>query len=205
MDIDIVGEDEVTQTIIERLIGEYRTDLTIGTRHPLRAGGLVKLAPKYNDLGKAVFLLTDLDAHDCAPQLISKWFGDSPISDDMIFRVACDEAESWLMADREGFAKWVGVSRRLIPETTLRDVHKNIFELPFPYKPSLYMMRELAAHSRKTPIRDGLTPRLGAKKGPAYNATLTPFISDIWDVENAVQNSYSLSKAVQRLNEFKLE
>lgn len=204
MQLDIVGEDAVTQAIIERLVSEFREDFVIGTRHPARGGQIIKAAPMYNALGIPIFLLTDLDNCACAPLLIEQWFGAAPISQDLLFRVACDEAESWLMADREGFANWLGINVALIPESEFVDKRKGIFEIKYPFKPSLYMMMNLASKSKRKNLREGLTPKSGANKGPAYNSTLLPFISNDWDIQSASANSYSLSKAIERLQSFKI-
>lgn len=202
MELDIAGEDEVTRTVIERLVTEYRKDIIIRTRHPARGGQLKKDGPKYNAVDFPVFLLTDLDNCDCAPQLIRDWFGETPISNSMLFRVAYDEAEAWLMADREGFSKWLGIDGRLVPEAQVIDRRKQIFEPRFPYKASLYMMRDLVSKSKRKDLVDGLSPTKGAGKGPAYNATLIPFIRDMWDIQNAAKNSFSLATTIERLKAF---
>lgn len=203
MEIDIVGEDPVTQAIIERLLADYRTDLNIVRRLPARGSEIKNLAPKYNLLNSPVFLLTDLDAYHCPPSLIRDWFQDNVITDDLIFRIAQEEAETWLMADRQGFAKWLNVDVELIPEPQIIDRRLGIMEIICPLKPSLFMMRNIASASPNQTLREYLTPVAGAKKGPGYNTAMLPFIKNVWDIENAAKNSYSLSKAIIRLKSFK--
>jgi len=202
MQIDIVGEDPVTQTIIERLLTDYRTDITIKNRLPARGGQIRNLAPLYNKLGTPVFLLTDLDTHHCPPTLIADWFKKDPISKPFLFRIAQEEAETWLMADREGFSHWLGVAQNLIPNPKRLDRRKPIHEIICPIKPSLYMMTKIAVHSPKKELKAALTPVKGASKGPGYNSVLTPFIHSNWDIENARANSYSLNKTIERLLDF---
>ena len=202
MNVDIVGEDPVTQAIIERLLADYRKDIIIKERLPARGGQIKANAPKYNLLGSPLIMLTDLDLYACPPSLISDWFGNTPINENMIFRIAQEEAETWLMADREGFAKWIGVHVDIIPERKKIDKKKPIYELICPIKPSLYMMLNIASKSSKTDLKDLLTPKEGAKKGPGYNSALLPFIKSKWDVKNAASNSYSLTKAIARLKKF---
>ena len=73
-----------------------------------------------------------------------------PINPNLIFRVACDEAESWLMADKTGFSKFLGIKKEILPGLKKPDFRNpDNVELNFPYKPSLYMMRELAVKSSK--------------------------------------------------------
>lgn len=203
MEIDIVGEDSVTQAIIERLISDYRQDFNIVRRLPARGSEIKNLAPKYNLLNSPVFLLTDLDAYHCPPSLISDWFKNTTINEDLLFRIAQEEAETWLMADRKGFAKWLGVNIELIPEPQIIDRNHGIIEIICPLKPSLFMMINIASYSPNQTLREYLTPVAGAKKGPGYNTAMLDFIKNIWDVENAAQNSYSLSKAIYRLKSFK--
>lgn len=204
MDIDIVGEDPVTQAIIERLLFDYRKDFQIVRRLPARGSEIKNLAPKYNLLNSPVFLLTDLDAYHCPPSLIDDWFQESEISENLLFRIAQEEAETWLMADRKGFAKWLNVGIELIPEPQIIDKRRGIMEIICPLKPSLFMMRNIASYSQNQTLREYLTPISGAKKGPGYNTAMLDFIKNVWNVENAAQNSYSLSKAIIRLKSFRL-
>lgn len=203
MDIDIVGEDPVTQAIIERLLKDYRPDLKINNRLPARGGQIINLAPKYNSLGSPIFLLTDLDNYQCPPLLIKEWFGKVQIKKNLLFRIAQEEAETWLMADREGFSKWLNVEIDLIPEPSLIDKKKGIQEIVTPkMKPSLYMMLKIASHSKNSKLKEQLTPKMGAGKGPGYNLALVPFIENEWNIKNAARNSYSLFKAIERLKQF---
>ncbi|MFA5815989.1 MAG: hypothetical protein WC865_10255 [Bacteroidales bacterium] len=202
MKIDIVGEDDVTRAIIERLIEEYRPDLIIDKVLPARGGHIKPLAVKYNLVNSPIMLLTDLDTYDCPPSLIHDWFGPSILNPKYLFRIAYGEGESWLMADRVGFSAWIHSDIHLIPPTTIIDKRRNIFEIVFPYKPSLYLMREIASASRNIEMRTNFSPRTGAKRGPLYNSTLLPFIRSTWNIVNAARNSTSLSKTIQRLLEF---
>lgn len=204
MNVDIVGEDPVTQHVVERLIKLYRKDIVIVNRLPARGGQIQDLAPKYNKIGSPIIMLTDLDAYDCPPSMINAWFKEK-LSEDFLFRIACTETETWLMADREGFAKWLSIDIARIPGAKEMDrKNKRNVELAFKYKPSLYLMKDLAAHSTNEQLREMLTPREGAKKGPAYNQAIIPFIDNAWNVEAAMKNSYSLQNAVSRIAEFKL-
>ena len=199
MEVDIVGEDQVTQAVIERLLNDYRPDLIIGRRLPVRGGKIKSEAPKYNLLVMPLILLTDLDTYPCPPSLISDWFNGAKLNDRFLFRVADDEAEAWLMADKSGFAKWAGIKETNLPDPRIIDRRKNIVEMVFPYKSSLFLMKTIEQFSTKETIRDFLTPLPGASKGPGYNSTVIPFIKEKWNVENARLNSYSLNKMVLRL------
>lgn len=203
IDIIIVGEDAVTREIIKRLLRHTGKEFNVIREEPIRGGEIKKKILGYNRLELPVCVLTDLDESDCPPLLIKEWFKEMPINPNLIFSVACDEAEAWLMADKTGFSKFLGIKKEILPGLKKPDFRNpDNVELKFPYKPSLYMMRELAVKSSKKIIVQQLTPRKGAKKGPEYNTALLPFIQRYWNIDEAVKNSYSLGKAVKRITEF---
>ena len=206
-EIIVVGEDDVTREIIKRLLQEYRKDLDVIREEPVRGGKIKKDVLKYNRLNLPVIMLTDLDQYDCPPSLIREWFQGEPKNPKLVFRVACDEAEGWLMSDKNGFAKFMKISKELLPDIKSLDARKNPqnIELAFPCKPSLFMMMKLAQKSADKSLKEKLMPRAGAKKGPQYNSTLLPFVVNYWNIEAAMRNSYSLQKAVARIREFKTE
>ncbi len=202
MKVDIVGEDEVTRAVIKRLLKDFRPDIEINKVLPARGGQIKVLAPKYNQLKLPIICLTDLDVYDCPPSLIKDWFVSNLDNHLFLFRIAYGEAESWLMSDRKGFSKWINANIDLIPDKKVIDRRKNIFEIIFPYKPSLYLMKEIASQSKNNEIKEGLVPREGAKKGPTYNSTLLPFIEKHWDINNAASYSYSLTKTIERIKQY---
>jgi len=202
--INIVGEDPVTRAIIKRLLRDYRSeDCTAGAEYPFRGGEIKKQAAIFNTAaqnGSQSFLLTDLDEINCAPQLLNAWLNGTAVADNLLFRVAVEEAETWLIADIQGFSQWLGISPELIPAPKIMDTRKpQIIEICPPIKPSLFLMMHLANASTNEERKAALMPLRGAKKGPNYNSELLPFIQNEWSPENARQNSYSLNKAIQRL------
>lgn len=206
MEVAIVGEDQATQEIIQRLIN-YIGGLDAKYIMPARGGKIKSLIGNFNILSLTipVLLLTDLDNYNCAPELVSEWFEETTRNPDFYVRVAVDEAEAWLMADREGFSKYFNVPINTIPSPIVRSRLKpNINEMNFPYKSSLYLMREIIPHSKSSTIRDSLLPKLGSKKGALYNATMIPFIKNNWNVENALRNSYSLRSTISRFESIKV-
>ncbi|MCF8237373.1 MAG: hypothetical protein K9I85_04400 [Saprospiraceae bacterium] len=205
-EVYIVGEDAVTLEIIKRLILHLNLRVIVISELPVRGSQIKSNALKYNNLSKTypVILLTDLNGNNCPIELIDNWFGKQQITPNLIFNIACSEAESWLVSDVSGFSRFIGVNPNLIPSVRIIDQKKpeNI-ELDFRYKPSLFIMRELAPHSSKSDILESLMPRELAKKGPRYNITLQEFIRNHWNIDEAAINSYSLQKAITRLSRFK--
>ncbi|EMJ96614.1 hypothetical protein [Leptospira alstonii] len=205
MKIDIAGEDLVTQEIIVRILKDYRNDVEIGARIPARGSQIKDISRKLNRVSTPTILLTDLDNYLCASALMSDWLSGDSLRDHLLFRVACDEGESWLMSDVSGFSKWLSIDENLIPQTSSKDKRRpDCMELNFNFKPSLYLMRELAVRSSDMTLREKLIPKAYAKKGPEYNSALLPFIQNIWNIEAAKRNSYSLRRAVERIQEFQM-
>lgn len=201
-DIVIIGEDEVTREIIKRLLSESGKPYRVSREEPARGGEIRKKASMYNRLDLPAVILTDLDVHDCPPSLIDDWFAGSAINPRLIFRVAYGEAESWLMADRAGFSRFLSIDQGHIPNAKSIDRRnpENI-EPVFPYKPSLFLMMELVQKTSDPELKRKMTPRKRAKKGPEYNSALRPFIRSHWDIAAAARNSYSLRKAIRRIGE----
>lgn len=64
--------------------------------------------------GMPFLVLADLDDDECAPAKIQAWLS-VPRHHNLIFRIAIHEVESWILADRVGFSKFIGMRRDLIP------------------------------------------------------------------------------------------
>ena len=113
MKVYIVGEDIVTYSIIKRTLAYCSTDFEIIAELPARGGQVKSKISEFNKLSEfnPVVLLIDLDNDSCAPQLISRLVKNK--HNDFIFNIAVDEAEAWLMADREGFASYFKIKLRL--------------------------------------------------------------------------------------------
>jgi hypothetical protein len=203
--IIVVGEDEVTRAIIKRII-RYIGNLPIDpVIQPVRGSQLKNLLENYNRLAASrdIIILTDLDTIDCAPTLIRNWFTDKGISrhKNLTFRVAVTEGESWLLADRKGFATWLKIPIDLIPPPASQNPRKEPKEIEVrPHcKPSLFIMKNLASQSTDKEKCRMLTPREGARKGPQYNSCLLPFIEDKWNITAAIQCSSSLRRAIHEI------
>jgi hypothetical protein len=203
--IIVVGEDEVTRAIIKRVI-RYIGNLPIDpVIQPVRGSQLKSLLENYNRLAasREIIILTDLDTVDCAPTLLKNWFTDKGISKhkNLIFRIAVTEGESWLLADRQGFATWLKIPLDLIPLPSSQNPRKEPGEIEVrpQCKPSLFIMKNLASRSTDKEKYRMLMPREGAKKGPQYNSCLLPFIEDKWNIATAIKYSSSLRRAVHKI------
>jgi len=136
-------------------------------------------------------ILTDLDYEECAPIMIKEWLPETR-NPNLIFRIAVREVESWVLADRPGFAKFLGISQNKMP--------RKPDEL---LDPKAYLIN-LAKDSRKRALREDIVPKQGstAKQGPAYNERLASFVQDAWNPSNARQFSPSLERTIRAIEVF---
>ena len=164
----LVVEDELSEAVLRRIIRDFRKDWVIGPVYGRQGNNyLFKHVQAFNKAAQGIphVLLTDLDDVDCPPTLVNRLFHPNEIRY-LIFCIATREVESWIMADREGFARYLGIGRSLIPS----DIE------------TINMPREtligLAKRSRNRSIRDDIVPKVGstAKKGRGYNSALSSFV-----------------------------
>jgi hypothetical protein len=193
--VHLAVEDDLSESVIRRLLADTGRDYFVGT--VFGRGGFGYLRSTANNwnaaaaAGTPILLLTDLDQHPCPSGLIEEWLDSAPHSN-LIFRVAVREVESWLIADRGGFAEFLGISDTAIPLQP--------DQLPDP-KQSLI---NLARRSRTRRLRESIVPRKGstAVQGPDYNGCLGDFVRNRWNRNAALQRSPSLSRAWDRLATF---
>ena len=136
-------------------------------------------------------VLVDLDRdRECAAALRSFWL---PTPNRlMCFRVAVREVESWLLADRQRIAQFLGVAMARVPRSpdSLDDPKRTVVDL--------------SRHSRRREVREDMVPRPGSgrSEGPAYSSRLIEFVQTAWRPSVAVAHSDSLRRcceAIQKL------
>lgn len=193
--INLAVEDELTESLTLKLLGSFGARYAHKTIY--NRGGNSYLRNTINSFNYAAkgipFLIgTDLDQYECPPVLIVDWL-QAPKHPNLLIRVAVREAEAWVLADRDNFAKFLGIRSVLIPA--------NVEALPNP-KESLIA---LARKSRRKNLRDDLCPRAGSTSriGPNYNGQLARFVSEMWNPDTAKLNSNSLKRTIERLAAFR--
>ena len=135
-------------------------------------------------------VIVDLDMdYGCAPPALHAWLPEP--APDMIFRVAVHEVEAWLLADRDSFASFFGVSRARIsgaPESE-----------PEPKRTVV----ALANESWKRRIREDMVPREGSgrREGELYVARTIEYVQGCWHPRVAAQRADSLRRCLERLDE----
>jgi len=193
--INLAIEDSLSESLLKKIIGFFSCSFIIGTCYIRSGKGYLKKNIRgFNNAAKGTpfLLLTDLDSAECPPLLIKEWLP-YPKNKNLIFRVAVHEIESWLMAHRESFAKFLGIKKTKIPE--------KVDAIPDPKQ----FLINLARHSKYREIRDAIVPRPGssAKYGSDYNGKLIYFVQNHWDVKEAIKYSPSLNRAFNAIKTFK--
>jgi hypothetical protein len=136
-------------------------------------------------------VLLDLNGDaDCAPTF-SRVTLAAPASG-MRLRVAVRAVEAWLMADRENFAGFLGVSIRDVPSNPEGEANPKA------------RLLDLARTSRRSGLKSQLLPTRGstAKVGPLYNARLAEYAGSNrggWRPMVAARSSESLRRCISAI------
>jgi hypothetical protein len=183
-----VYEDEITHQVMLKIYDFFRGRLSELRAIPCYGFGKIKRQIEaYNEAAKHgyYFVITDLDNNDCAPSLIRDWLPLRP-NNQLLFRIAVHEIESWLLADRENFANFFSINQNLVPLKPDNEAD--------PKQTVIY----LAKKSRKKEIREAIVPIDDfAINGPGYNIQFQSFIQNTWNINSARKNSPSLDKAIK--------
>ena len=191
--LNLAVEDDLSEAVLRKVLKGLNSSFEV--TNVFKKGGFGYLRNKIEGFNRAAastvpfLVLTDLDYAICPTKLINDWLK-SPMHPNLIFRVAVKEIESWVLADRESFAKYLGIDKSKIPNETdsLESPKKKIFSL--------------VENCPKRDIRKAILPFEGAKIGPDYNGELIQFVYKSWNMHSASENSQSLRRIIQKLNSF---
>ena len=191
--INLVYEDDLSAVVMKKILNSFPKKYLVSAAYNKHGFAAIKRDLKgFNQAARFTpfFVLTDLDQNECPPSLIREWmtFDRHP---HLIFRVAVREVESWVMADRQGFAKFAAVALKRLPDKPddLSDPKATLFEI--------------IKKSKKRELKDDILPHYsGDRMGPNYNGCLASFILQSWDMQNALRYSPSLKRAHNHLQIF---
>jgi hypothetical protein len=192
--IILAVEDPLSEVVLRTILRQSKRPYQV--RSCICRGGFGHLRKNIESFNRAarsmpIFVLTDLDRTECAPDVLREWLH-APPHRNLLFRVAVREVESWVMAHRTAFSALLGIRTDLIPSDTdsLADPKKTLLDL--------------CAKSRKRYLREAIVPapKSTAKVGPDYNGRLGEFVMMNWDVREAAKNSLSLMKAFRAITSF---
>lgn len=185
----IVGEDQLCCALAERIVGHALPDWTPAAPS-IDKGGVTKLRaglPRYENQARhvqPVLCVADTDG-ECAVEWLRRW-RPPDATPKLVVRLAVPEAESWVLADRAGFAACMQVPASRIARA--------VDELP---DPKLHVL-QLVRRSRRRVLREEMVSATDPdKQGSGYNLHLCRFVRTAWDVAEARQASPSLDRAVR--------
>jgi hypothetical protein len=186
-----VYEDEPTHLVMLKMLEQFPGCFAEAVSIPCHGFGKIKKNLRaYNNAARYgyYFVITDLDRYECPLSLINEWLSIQR-NDQMIFRIAVREIESWLLADRKSFAAFFSVSQELVP--------LNPDSIPDPK----HTVISLAGKSKRQSIRKDIVPLDNyASIGPGYNLAFQDYIQNYWNIAAACRNSPSLDRAIKALS-----
>lgn len=191
MTISLLVEGRLDEAVAQKIV-RYAGGL-VGTTYGLRGINYIEeRVRQFNEMSQGVPLLalvdfTDIDI-DCPVKVVRQWV---PYRNpQMLFRVVVSEIESWLLADRIGIARFLGVRASQVP------YHPEDLDDP---KKSLV---KLARSSRET-IKRGLVPEDPTQndQGPGYTSIMREFVNEKWDIEIAAEHSDSLRRCLSAVHD----
>lgn len=193
--VTVAVEDAVSASVALRLVGRYAPGAEI--ERVMVLGGINNLRGRMRDLAQIarredlVLALADMDRPlGCPLGRVRELSGGLAIAPNLLIRIAVLEIESWIMADREGLAEWLGIAASAVP---LR---------PERVQDPKRALVQLAARSRNRGLREAIVPRRGLgshRVGPFYNDAVGEFVAHLWDPDVARRYSGSLERAVFRV------
>jgi hypothetical protein len=192
--IELAVEDDLSAAVLQKILVKSGRPYAVGTAYIGHGFGYLRRNIRgFNHAAKGTpwLVLTDLDTIQCPPELIGAWLPEPP-HPNLLFRVAVREVEAWLLADRVGFARFLGARRELVPP--------NADAIGDPKA----CLIDLARRSPRRDLRADIVPPPGStrKIGPNYNGRLISFVRDRWDIYVAKQSSPSLLRTVNAIGRF---
>jgi len=163
-----------------------------GTTYGKRGLGYIKSSiSRFNEACRMAPYLALADFMDtrcsCPPEVVSNWLPHK--SPRMLFRLAVNELESWLMADRVGLGKFLGIDPMKLPAR------------PEQLSDPKRFVVNLARRSKSPKIQAALVPPVGstAQVGRLYTSEMKRFVRDHWDRQAARINAPSLDRCLRSL------
>lgn len=187
-----VVEDGLSEAVVRKTVAEVRPDMTI--YQVMRKNGQGYIRTKIRELNRVahripVFVLVDLDRPEPCPADLIRNLLPIPQGPMLLFRVAVMEIESWVLADRRGFSKFLGIPHDSVPD------HPDAVADP------KELIVSLARKSKRREIREDMIPSAGdvRRTGAAFNPRLIAFVENDWSIQEAAAASPSLRKTIERL------
>lgn len=187
----VVGEDGLCGALGVKLVKECMSGWQV--RHPAidckGVTNLVNSLARYCEQAarvQPIVCVADSDGK-CPIELIDTWLPKRKPKR-LILRLAVTEAESWLLADHEGFSAAFEVTASALPR------HPDEVGDP---KATLL---KVARRSRIRGVREEVVSQFDHnRRGTGYNQHLRAFVEKRWSARRAAERSPSLARAIRRL------
>jgi hypothetical protein len=185
----VVGEDDLCCALGVRLVGVCLSGWSFRF---ISIGGVTKLWPriaKYQQYAQNVYpvlCIADTDGK-CVRHILAQRLS-QPGNARFLFRLAVIEAESWVLADREGFAQAFGIPVKKLPYCPDNEAD--------PKGQILTLMQKFGRRVLRQEIVNSIGP---CKPGPGYNPHLCSFVREKWNADRVAETSPSLMRAMLRL------
>lgn len=190
--ITLVYEDVLQRVTIEKILSSYFADkYQVSNYLPGRGFAWIKNNINSFNLASATatyLVVVDLDKDSCPPNKIHDWLT-NPKNENLIFRIAVREIESWIVGDTKNFSKFLHLREKKLKRRV--DSIAN---------PKQYIFKLVTEANLKH--LKGICPKPGARIGPEYNDKLKRFVLNSWDPNLARENSPSLNRTIDRLKEY---
>ncbi len=190
--INILVEGITDEAVAIKLVAH--AGYTYGTVYGKQGWEYIKdNVAKYNQATRFTPYLALVDFMDtgflCPGEAVTTWLPEK--QPNMLLRAVVREIESWLLADRQNFARFLHVSIEYLPAEPERVDD-----------PKAEVIR-IARRSKNKKVRQALIPGANstAQVGPLYATEMIRFIQNEWDIEAACQNAPSLVRCIERLKE----
>jgi hypothetical protein len=187
--VSLVAEGLLDEQVLRHLLAQSGRDFAPGVCYGKR--GRDHLAQNIGRFNQAAvhhpfIVLADLENDECPPSLIRQWLPRGCHSN-LVLRIAVRKVESWILADGQAFAEFLGIPTARVP-----------LEPDGETDPKARLIN-LARRSRYRTIREDLVPAPGSTSsiGKNYVGRLTGFVLNHWRAERACRNSPSLERALK--------
>lgn len=197
VDIDYIGEGSTDEAIARRLIETAGGRPGTAYLRPITGTGKQKVERKLQGLnqgarwGNPILALLDLDDEECAGGVVARLLPERHVK--MLLRVCVRSAEAWLMADRDAYAKHMGISVRVLPDGPERQTS---------LKAQLLAWADSGKYPRLTETFRSRRQK-GLQNWQIIGSIQTEFVTNYWDPIRAERSGRapSLSRALTRLRD----
>jgi hypothetical protein len=185
----VIGEDALSCVLGRQIVQQVAGQAIV--QEPISTGGATKLQrnlSRYSQLASRfrVLCIADTDGK-CAKQMLATWLPAGTVTN-FALRFAVTETESWVMADRERFAGFLGIRTSRVPGEP--------DDLADPKGALLNLARQVRSRELRA---DLVSPHNPTKPGSGYNGRLAEFVATQWRVDEAASQSKSLARAVRHV------